>query len=122
VTRVSARPWLYGIASNLVRRHYRQEERRLRAYARTGVDRVGETSLPWTLGSALAEALAVLQPAYRDVLLLFVWGELDYDEIATALSIPVGTVRSRLSRARTQVRERLERAGFDAKAERSANG
>jgi RNA polymerase sigma-70 factor (ECF subfamily) len=42
------------------------------------------------------------------VLLLFAWAELSYDEIATAVGIPVGTVRSRLSRARRQVRARLE--------------
>ncbi|NUR89795.1 MAG: winged helix-turn-helix transcriptional regulator, partial [Nonomuraea sp.] len=41
----------------------------------------------------------------RDVLLLVAWAELSYGEVADALKIPVGTVRSRLSRARKKVRE-----------------
>ncbi len=41
----------------------------------------------------------------RDALLLFVWEELGYDEIAAALDVPVGTVRSRLNRARMRIRE-----------------
>jgi len=56
---------------------------------------------------ALAAALARLAPAERDVLLLIAWGELSYAEIAEALGIPVGTVRSRLNRARRKVREAL---------------
>ena len=41
----------------------------------------------------------------RDVLLLFAWADLSYEQIAEALSLPVGTVRSRLNRARTRLRE-----------------
>jgi RNA polymerase sigma-70 factor (ECF subfamily) len=107
-----ARPWLYGIASNLLRHHRRDEERQLRAYARTGVDPI-ETSSPMPAGAdsvapQLAGALAALRGSDREVLLLFAWAELDYREIAEALAIPVGTVRSRLSRARAQVRRLLE--------------
>jgi RNA polymerase sigma factor (sigma-70 family) len=43
----------------------------------------------------------------RGVLLLIAWADLSYDETAQALGIPVGTVRSRLSRARRKVREAL---------------
>jgi RNA polymerase sigma factor (sigma-70 family) len=112
--RTSALPWLLGIAVNLISRHYRDEERQLRAYARTGVDPVlgNEEAADTRLDAAaskqrLAAALADLRAEERDVLLLHAWAELGYDEIAEALGIPVGTVRSRLSRARAHVRERL---------------
>ena len=59
------------------------------------------------VGPRLAEALAELRPAERDVLLLFAWADLSYAEIAEALGLEVGTVRSRLSRARNRVRELL---------------
>jgi RNA polymerase sigma-70 factor (ECF subfamily) len=62
-------------------------------------------------GPALAAALAALSGEERDVLLLYAWAELGYPEIAEALSIPPGTVKSRLSRARTRVRESLATAG-----------
>jgi RNA polymerase sigma factor (sigma-70 family) len=55
----------------------------------------------------LAEALARLARPDRDVLLLIGWEQLSYDEAARALGIPVGTVRSRLHRARTKIREAL---------------
>jgi RNA polymerase sigma-70 factor (ECF subfamily) len=109
--RDSALPWLLGIAVNLLGRHYRDEERQLRAYARTGVDPVLDTADVSDArldaeGSRrrLAEALAELRPEERDVLLLFAWAALDYAEIAEALEVPIGTVRSRLSRAREHVR------------------
>lgn len=113
-SRGSALPWLLGIAVNLVARHYRTEERQLRAYARTGVDAAlgEEDAADSRLDAAafklrLAAALAELRAEERDALLLYAWAELGYDEIAEALGIPVGTVRSRLSRARAHVRERL---------------
>jgi DNA-directed RNA polymerase specialized sigma24 family protein len=109
--RPDARPWLYGIAHNLLRHHYRDEERALRAYARTGVDPVqGSVGDGCSPGPELADALAALSPGERDVLLLVAWGELEYAEVAEALGIPVGTVRSRLNRARGRVRELLESA------------
>ncbi len=55
----------------------------------------------------LAEALAGLKAAYRDALLLVAWGGLSYQETAAALGIPVGTVRSRISRARADLRRAL---------------
>ena len=112
-----ARPWLYGIAVNILRRHYRDEERALRAYARSGADPLiaDEPSLDGldaiAMGPAVAAALAELPPIEREALLLYAWAELGYGEIATALGIPVGTVRSRLSRARTRVRELLDAGG-----------
>lgn len=119
LTRADARPWLYGISANLLRRHYRKEERRLRAYARAadpaadlGAFDGVEMRLDAAASSrALASALASLGPGERDTLLLYAWAELSYEQIADALGIPIGTVRSRLHRARGAVRELLERSG-----------
>jgi RNA polymerase sigma factor (sigma-70 family) len=99
------RPWLFGIANNLLRRHYRDEERRLRAFARLDVRRDDVSPDE----PRLADALAELSRDERDVLLLFAWADLAYEEIAVALGLPIGTVRSRLHRARAQFRAALER-------------
>ncbi len=100
--RAEPRAWLFGIANNLLRRHYRDEERRLRAFARVDFQRDEAAALE---ESSIAEALSVLSRDERDVLLLFAWADLSYEQIAEALSLPVGTVRSRLNRARTRLRE-----------------
>jgi RNA polymerase sigma factor (sigma-70 family) len=113
--RTNARPWLYGIAANLIGKHRRTEVRALRALARTGIDPVAES---WadradsrvTAQAAhgrLAAALATLADRDRHVLLLVAWADLSYQEVAEALSVPVGTVRSRLNRARRKVRTAL---------------
>lgn len=104
--RPNALPWLLGIATNLMRHHYRDEERQLRAYERTGLDPVLGSPEPSGDGR-VAGALAGLRPEERDALLLFVWADLGYEEIAEALGLPVGTVRSRLSRARQKLRAAL---------------
>ena len=94
----SARPWLLGIASNVMRRHWRTERRRLAAYAKSlNDDRPGS---PPTEETAALAALARLPQRQREVVLLHAWGDLSYDEIARALDVPIGTVRSRLARAR----------------------
>lgn len=110
----SARPWLYGIASNLIRHQWRKERRMLRAYSRSGVDPVlAEEGISLdrlhaqSERAALADALAGLRREEREVLLLHAWAELSDAEIAEALLLPVGTVKSRLSRAREQMRNRL---------------
>lgn len=108
--RADALPWLYGIAANLLRRHYRTEQRQLLAFARTGVDpALGGDAEPDSRGAEIAAALAALSGEDRETLLLHAWTELSYAEIATALGIPVGTVRSRLNRARRTVRDLLEK-------------
>jgi len=117
--RASARPWLYGIATNVVAKHHRSEARRLRATARLAArpEPVSDPADPAV--SALdaqatwrrvAEAVTALPEAERAVLLLYSWEELSYDEIAETLEVPVGTVRSRLHRARTRLRSLTERA------------
>jgi RNA polymerase sigma factor (sigma-70 family) len=111
--RLDARPWLYGIAANLIGKHRRAEIRMLRALARTGADPVAESYADRAdarLSAAaaqrdLAAALAALAAGDREVLLLIAWADLNYDEVAVALGIPVGTVRSRLHRARRKVRD-----------------
>lgn len=111
-TRRSARPWLYGIAANLIGKQRRGEERALRALARTGQDPVAAS---WSdrcddrisAQGPLSGALASLSPGDRHALLLVAWADLGYQEVAEALGIPLGTVRSRLHRARRKVREAL---------------
>ena len=112
--RPNARPWLYGIATNLLRRHQRSEARRMGAVARLlarqrpaedPADQVVASVDARDLWPHVADAVARLPEVERDALLLYVWEELSYDEIATALDVPVGTVRSRLNRARLTLRE-----------------
>jgi RNA polymerase sigma factor (sigma-70 family) len=112
------RPWLYGIASNLMRHQWRKERRMLRAYARSRVDPVlaeEETSLDRLDGKAerfaLSAALAELRREEREVLLLHAWAGLSDAEIADALALPAGTVKSRLSRARDHMRNCLAAIG-----------
>ncbi|MGH3545459.1 MAG: RNA polymerase sigma factor [Mycobacteriales bacterium] len=118
---ISALPWLYGIATNLLRRRRRDEVRAYRALARTGVDPLNTATaaavdstdyIAARLDAAaasrqLAVALAKIPARHRDVLLLYAWGQLSYAEIATALRISLGTVRSRLSRAKARLRNDL---------------
>jgi RNA polymerase sigma-70 factor (ECF subfamily) len=117
-----ARPWLYGIAANLIGKHNRSEVRMLRAYARTGADPVlagtasGTDEADGRISSAavkreLAAALAGLTAGDREALLMIAWADLSYPEVAAALGIPVGTVRSRLHRARARIRTAL--GGYD---------
>jgi len=114
-THADARPWLYGIATNLIGRHRRAEIRLYRALARTGADpvmesftdRVDDRVSASTASRRLAAALAQLSAELRDTLLLVTWGDLSYEEAAMALGVPVGTVRSRMSRARSKLRQTL---------------
>ncbi len=118
LTYPDARPWLFGIVTKLVSRHHRTEAARYRALLRSPVDDVAEGPADRvadgvTASAArrlLAPALARLSKGDRDVLLLFAWGDLSYEEVAQALGIPIGTVRSRLNRARRKVREALGHA------------
>lgn len=108
------RPWLYGIAANLVRHHWRKERRMLRAYAHAHLDPVAQDDDAATAKldaerqkRELAAALAKLRPEEREVLLLYAWAELSDAEIAEALSLPLGTVKSRLHRGRERMRNQL---------------
>jgi RNA polymerase sigma factor (sigma-70 family) len=113
---VEVRPWLIGIATNVVRGHVRSEQRRYRAVARAASERAPSGNVPdesddriaaASMRAPLAAALAGLKTRDRDVLLLFAYAQLSYEEIATVLDVPIGTVRSRLNRARRQTRAAL---------------
>lgn len=114
----SLRPWLLGIATNVARSHYRSN-RRYRAAAgaaaAAGVAEVADHAEE-TAGrvddrrriAATLTALGSLRRPEREVLVLCLWEGLEYADAARALGIPVGTVRSRLSRARGRLRKLAE--------------
>jgi RNA polymerase sigma factor (sigma-70 family) len=106
-------PWLLGIAVNLLAHHRRSEARQLRALAAAGnleaARSLGATGTTDAATSAqLVAGLEQLDDYDREALLLYAWGELKYAEIADVLGIPVGTVRSRLNRARRKLRQALD--------------
>lgn len=107
----SVLPWLYGVATNVCRNATRSRRRRLRAVsalprpdaepdpAERVTDRLGSTA---RMRSVL-DAIDALPPHEREVLGLVAWSGLSYEQAAAALDVPVGTVRSRLSRARARL-------------------
>ncbi|MGH2874210.1 MAG: RNA polymerase sigma factor [Solirubrobacteraceae bacterium] len=114
-TREDARPWLYGIATNLLRRNLRSESRRTRALLRLHrgeeadlADGVLNRVEAEALGPEVAAALGRLPAAQREALLLSAWGELTYEQVAEATGVPVATVRSRMHRARASIRRALQ--------------
>ena len=117
-SRVSALPWLYGIGSNLLLKHRRREARRLRASARmaAATEAVDRRASAGALDARLlfprvADAIEALPDGEREALLLFAWEDLSYQSVAEVLELPIGTVRSRLNRARTHLRELLDPGG-----------
>ena len=77
LSRPDARPWLYGIAANLLRDHHRTEERRLRAYARSArIDQSATKPPVVSLDPAVAVALLELSTGERNLILLYAWAEL----------------------------------------------
>lgn len=115
-SRADARPWLFAIATKELARYHRKERARYRALVKAAsqpaedefAELVDSHVSAGAASRALAASLAALAARDRDVLLLAAWAELTYDEIARALEIPVGTVRSRLNRARRKTRETLK--------------
>lgn len=117
----SVLPWLLGVATNHLR-----NQRRGRRRADAAIDRLDRTGDPSdfsdeVLGrmadeAQMAEVQAVVEqlPGHeRDVLALCAWAGLDYDEAAIALEVPVGTIRSRLSRARAHLLELVQANGHE---------
>ena len=106
----TALPWLLGIATHVIGDHRRAERRRLATLERL-VARGEDVALEpahRALAPEVVRALRRLRAADRDALLLVVWGELSYDEAALALGVPIGTVRSRIARARRRLAGDLE--------------
>lgn len=113
----SARGWLLGIATNLIRHHIRDEQTHLRILSALPPDRreraPDDEGRLEALGvwPTIADVLRTLPAGDRDAFLLAALEELPYAEIAVALAIPVGTVRSRIHRVRNALRERLREVG-----------
>ncbi|GAB3932190.1 RNA polymerase sigma factor [Micromonospora vulcania] len=115
----SLRPWLLGIATNETRNHTRSNRRYRRAAAAllavdaTLPDHADEVAGRLDDGDRIAaalDALSRLRRPEREVLTLCLWEGLDYESAARALGVPVGTVRSRLSRARARLRSLVDAA------------
>lgn len=125
----SAVPWLLGIASRLIRRHRAVEAKHWRSFgaAVSGEEHSSEGGLDAALTridaerevSGLRARIAALAPRDRETLLLYAWQGLSYDEVAAALGVPVGTVRSRLNRVRKRL-DPVRRAQAQAKAQTQA--
>lgn len=108
-----ARAWLFGIATNELRHHHRKELRYLRAQSRmlavevptaSGDERVVDRLDADAAARRVAADLRLMSAVDRDILLLNAWSDLTLAQIALALDLPPGTVRSRLSRARQALR------------------
>ena len=106
------RAWLYGIATNLIRRHWRTEERRLRTQARSVAIDARPVDPLLDLVDAVdarrsyervVEAVIRLDPDDRDLLVLVAWEGMTSAEASAVLDVPAGTVRSRLHRIRTRL-------------------
>jgi RNA polymerase sigma-70 factor (ECF subfamily) len=114
-TRAAFSTWVFGIAINLLRRHARTELSQLGLFSRTGVDPARPSDENAIVDRLAADAfwprvaaeLADMDQTDRDVLTLFAWAEMSYSAIAETLDIPIGTVRSRISRARDRLAGRV---------------
>ncbi len=113
-----ARPWLFGVANNLVREALRSAGRQQLAYDRWLTrETEGGTEIALQVAASVdaqqdfsaVAAVLKLQPVEDvETLLLFAWEQLTYAQIAEALRIPVGTVRSRIHRVRQHLQQALE--------------
>lgn len=112
----SALPWLYGVANNVCRNATRSAHRWLRAVSRVAAppaeddhaDSVARRLDTERQMSRVLAAVRSLPQLEQDVLALVVWSGLSYQETADALGVPIGTVRSRLARARQRLAPTLD--------------
>jgi RNA polymerase sigma-70 factor (ECF subfamily) len=116
LARPDARPWMFGILTRKLADRVSSEQAYYRKLALAGgpepsidgpADRVAARVSADAANVSVLAALGRLSHGERDVLLLVAWGQLSYEEVAAALKVPLGTVRSRLSRARQKVRHAL---------------
>lgn len=104
-------PWLYGIATNVLRNRRRALWRhralveRLASEPRTAAPETAARTEAVAQMRSVLERVAGLPRRQQDVVALCLWSGLSYEEAATALGVPVGTVRSRLARARAALVE-----------------
>ncbi len=107
--RESALPWLLAIANHVIADHARAERRRLKALQRLARIAPGTVEPDaQAIAPDLVRQLRRLSRVDRDALLLVVWGELTYEETAAALGVPIGTVSSRIARARRKLAASIE--------------
>lgn len=124
------RYWLFGIANTLIRSHYRKRGRSLDKETRASAVEPRSEPAPETgvvdllaaeqqLAAARA-AIEKLRPKLKEPLLLYCWEEMSYEQIAVTLGLPVGTVRSRINRARQKIRELTGLSGQSSMTEGNA--
>ncbi|WOH19134.1 RNA polymerase sigma factor [Paenarthrobacter sp. GOM3] len=119
--RDDARPWLFGIATNLLRRHHRAEAKMLKSAGKAASrealsddsDRIAAQVDAAAATASIASTLKNMAAIDRETLLLYAWADLTYEGIATAMGVPLGTVRSRLNRARQTLRSQLSLEELD---------
>jgi RNA polymerase sigma-70 factor (ECF subfamily) len=107
--REEALPWLFGIVTTLVKKHRRVEAKLWRAQQHADrahlITEHSDDALEADLAiRRLSGAIRRLSAADRDTILLYAWGDLDYEGVAMALGVPTGTVRSRINRVRRTLR------------------
>ena len=114
----SLQGWIIRIAQNVVRTTMRKHARVLAAAERESHERAVAASAPVDdYGNVdLLDLISTLSPEHRAVTTMCLVLGFTYEETAAVLEIPVGTVRSRVSRARDQLRARLDTAGSDTRA------
>lgn len=112
----NARPWLFGITTNLIRRHARTEARQLRDFGLSGIDPQApeRPEADVAVSAAVARALHDMKPKHRDALFLFAVAGLPIEEIAQAMDAPVATVKTWIHRARKHGQKVLDADGFRA--------
>lgn len=91
--------WMYRLLVNACHDHRRRDAAYRRALGEAPRSVVGDPAEPIAQQAAIRAGLAKLTPEHRAVLVLRYYGDLTQDEIAEALSLPTGTVKSRLHRA-----------------------
>ncbi|MDP5226846.1 MULTISPECIES: RNA polymerase sigma factor [Arthrobacter] len=125
VRRPDARPWLLGIATNLLKKHHRAEAKILKAAARAAApetvdddaDLVTARVDAFAATGKIARTLRGMASVDRDTLLLYAWADLSYEDIAQAMNVPIGTVRSRLNRARKILKNKLSLSTLEEETE-----